>query len=68
LFPLLTNTGINASVGQELLLAEDENDWINAINHLLLGNDASSIGCSARKRVVKDYSWQGSLARLEQYL
>lgn len=60
--------GINASNGQELLLAEDENDWINVINDLLSGEMGASMGCAARKRVVNDYSWQGSLARLEQYL
>jgi len=60
--------GINASNGQELLLAEDENDWINVINDLLSGEGGSSMGCAARKRVVNDYSWQGSLARLEHYL
>ena len=60
--------GIRARNGQELLIAEDENDWKDAIKHVLSAEDSSPIENAARQRVVKDYSWHGSLARLEQYL
>jgi len=60
--------GINASNEQELILAEEIDDWINAINQLLLDKEYCALGRAARQRVVNDYSWQGSLARLEQYV
>lgn len=60
--------GINARNGQELLLAGNGDEWVDAINHLLSSEDASFMGNAARQRVLKDYSWQGSLAQLEQCL
>ena len=60
--------GINAAVEHELIVVNEVQEWVNEISRLLSGNDGEEIGAAARQRVVHDYSWQGSLARLRRFL
>jgi len=60
--------GINAEAGRELIVASETHEWIDAVAGLLTGAAANDMGAAARQRVVQDYSWQGSLARLGQFL
>ena len=60
--------GINAKPGQELLVVDEADSWVEAILGLLASSDFASMGQAARARVVQDYSWQGSLKRLQQFI
>jgi len=60
--------GINAEAGRELIVASEAHEWIDAVAGLLTNEAANGMGAAARQRVVQDYSWQGSLARLGQFL
>lgn len=60
--------GINAALGQELLVVDEVDAWIKAVVDLLSSGDVASMAEAARQRVVQDYSWQGSLKRLEQFI
>ena len=60
--------GINAAPGQELLVVDEVDAWIKAVVDLLSSGDVASMAEAARQRVVQDYSWQGSLKRLEQFI
>ena len=60
--------GIEAVPGQELLVVDEVDAWITTIINLLASGDVASMAKAARQRVIQDYSWQGSLKRLEKYL
>jgi sugar transferase (PEP-CTERM/EpsH1 system associated) len=60
--------GIRAVVGQELLVAGDEREYVDQILSLLNANTntrTADIGRAARARVLNDYSWDSSLNRLD---
>jgi sugar transferase (PEP-CTERM/EpsH1 system associated) len=58
--------GIRATVGQELLIARDANEYVDRILALLNANSRiADIGGAARLRVLSDYSWESSLSRLD---
>jgi sugar transferase (PEP-CTERM/EpsH1 system associated) len=54
--------GIDAVIGDEVLVADDAPGFAATLNRLL-GSDTSSIGRAARRRVVSDYSWGAALSR-----
>jgi len=60
--------GIVAESGTELMVASSPEEWIKGIISLLNGNDTDRLGLAARARVICDYSWQGSLSRLNGFL
>jgi glycosyltransferase involved in cell wall biosynthesis len=53
--------GIDAEPGTELVLAEDENDFVEAVT-ALLSVPAHGIGQAARAKVERKYSWPSNLA------
>jgi sugar transferase (PEP-CTERM/EpsH1 system associated) len=53
--------GIDAEPGTELVLAEDENDFVEAVT-ALLSVPAHGIGQAARAKVERQYSWPSNLA------
>jgi sugar transferase (PEP-CTERM/EpsH1 system associated) len=60
--------GIHAVVGPELFVAADEQSYADQILSLLATGTAVSlaeVGRAARARVLSDYSWEGSLNRLD---
>ncbi len=60
--------GISATPGQELLVVDETDAWVKAILGLLSSPDSNAMGRAARQRVMQDYSWQGSLKRLQQFI
>ena len=60
---------IDARQGQELISASDAADFIREIDRLLKAPlQAATVGKSGRERVVRNYSWDAHLSRLDQYL
>lgn len=60
--------GINADRDQELRVVDEAADWVDTLVSLLTDKSHVSMGQAARRRVVKDYSWQSSLLRLKHRL
>ncbi len=60
--------GIHAITGQELLVANDAKQFTSQILTLLEENDNDVIGKAARARILTDYSWSKSLARVDGLL
>lgn len=58
--------GIDAVRGQELLVVDDVSDWVDTLINIVTKDQHNPIGQAARRLVVENYSWQGSLARLKQ--
>jgi sugar transferase (PEP-CTERM/EpsH1 system associated) len=59
--------GIDAEPGTELVLAEDENDFVEAVSALLYV-PAHGIGKAARAKVERNYSWPSNLACIGERL
>ncbi|MGZ5202598.1 MAG: TIGR03087 family PEP-CTERM/XrtA system glycosyltransferase [Telluria sp.] len=59
--------GIDAEPGTELVLAEDENDFVEAVSALLYV-PAHGIGKAARAKVERHYSWPSNLACIGERL
>ncbi len=60
--------GISARPGEELLVADDPEDFARSVCDLLDGARAGAMGEAARARILSDYGWSGNLARLEDML
>ncbi|MEO8407737.1 MAG: TIGR03087 family PEP-CTERM/XrtA system glycosyltransferase [Oxalobacteraceae bacterium] len=60
--------GIRADIGRELFVASDDRDFIRQIVTVLQSGSSASMGKAARSRILKDYSWPNSLARLDKLL
>lgn len=60
--------GIKAHPDHEVVVANDESDFIRRIIALLHGIPQSAIGRAARTRVLDDYSWNKSLERIDALL
>lgn len=60
--------GIEAHVGQELLVALDDADFVRQTVELLTHASAEAIGLAARARMLASYTWQTSLSRFEHLL
>lgn len=60
---------IDASIGRELMAADDAAGFIEAVSALLAAPDrANEVGIAARKCVLQRYSWQSHLAGIERYI
>ena len=60
---------IAATLGEELLAAENPDDYIRAIAMLLADPaHADNIGRAARRRVLGHYSWDAHLALIDRFL
>ncbi len=59
--------GIDAHPGSELLLADQANQFADAVCRLLAVTDAS-LGTAARLKVESRYGWTANLARVDQLL
>jgi sugar transferase (PEP-CTERM/EpsH1 system associated) len=59
--------GIATNVGEEVLLARDNNEFITTIS-TLLQHPQNNIGQSARTRVLTDYTWEGNLKCVDELL
>lgn len=60
--------GIHAEIDRELFVASDGNAFIEKIIALLQAGPNESIGKAARIRILENYSWPNSLARLDALL
>jgi sugar transferase (PEP-CTERM/EpsH1 system associated) len=62
--------GICAKTGQELYIANNEIEYVNLIVKLIEDDSekANFIGQAARVRILSDYTWQESLARIDTLL
>lgn len=60
--------GIHAEIDRELFVANDGNAFIEKIIALLQAGPNDSIGKAARIRILENYSWPNSLARLDALL
>lgn len=56
--------GINAVIDKEILVAEDENDFITQVKGVLTDCYSESIGENARSHIVVEYSWANNIAKL----
>jgi len=60
---------IEVQVGEELLVAEGPQDYLEAIDRLLAQPQAAErIGQAGRARVLQSYSWSAHLAGLDRHL
>jgi len=59
--------GIDAEIGLEVILANGEAEFISRIADQL-SNPDNTLGMSARRRVVQDYSWDKSLQHVDRLL
>lgn len=62
------NHGIAARSGVELLVADSPDEFANAVISLLLGTNVDEMKKRGRDFVVRNFSWDGSVARFEQVL
>jgi len=60
--------GIRVRIGDELLVAENAGQFASHVLELLAGAKSVQIGEAARARVVRDFSWDESLRRLDALL
>lgn len=61
-------TGIDAMVGQEILVGSNTSELISAVVNVLNGSASVQIGENARRRIESTYSWETSLKRLVDHL
>ncbi len=60
--------GICAIPGKELFVAGDEAQFVNQAVQLVMENESEDMGKAARERILADYGWPESLARIDQLL
>jgi sugar transferase (PEP-CTERM/EpsH1 system associated) len=60
--------GLCAFPGQELLVANNEDDFAHQIITLLQNKSHRAMGRAARARVLEDYSWEKGLGRIDALL
>lgn len=61
--------GINCAGGEHICLATDAREFINSVIHLLENRqEAELLGRNALKLVTDEYSWEGQLSPLLEYL
>lgn len=60
--------GLCALPGKELLVANDEDDFVHQIVTLLQSKSHRTMGQVARARVLEDYSWEKGLTRVDALL
>ncbi|MEK6735399.1 MAG: glycosyltransferase, partial [Pseudomonadota bacterium] len=54
--------------GKELFVAGDEAQFVNQAVQLVMENESEDMGKAARERILADYGWPESLARIDQLL
>jgi glycosyltransferase involved in cell wall biosynthesis len=60
---------ISAKAGQELLAADQVDDYVRAVDGLLRDQaSATAVGLAGRQRVIDDYGWTSQLAVMDRYL
>ncbi|MDQ8021876.1 MAG: TIGR03087 family PEP-CTERM/XrtA system glycosyltransferase [Moraxellaceae bacterium] len=61
--------GLDARAGEDLLLADSVDDYVDAVSACLDGRrDTAELGRHARARVLASYSWDAHLARIDPLL
>lgn len=60
--------GINANPDRDMVVANDESDFIHRIIELLQNGPNHAIGRAARTRVLEDYNWKKNLERIDALL
>ena len=60
--------GIDATPGQDLVLADGADAFSSAVQLLLDGQGDQALGENARKRMIEHYSWDASLSVLDRFL
>jgi sugar transferase (PEP-CTERM/EpsH1 system associated) len=60
--------GINATPGQEVLVIDEVNTWVQSLCELLTASNKNDIGTKARQLVIDQYSWHSSLEKLKDHL
>jgi glycosyltransferase involved in cell wall biosynthesis len=60
--------GIDATPGEELLLADGAQDFAAACCRMVANADASRLGQAARARILRTYDWSAQLARYDDVL
>lgn len=60
--------GIEAKAGTELVVAPDENMFVEYALNLMNGQGAAAVSAAGRARVVAAYSWESSLSKFERLL
>jgi len=60
--------GIHAIPGRELVVAKNAGAFIEQILILLASDKQSPMGQQARDRILRDYTWSGSLSRFDALL
>lgn len=69
--PVIVSTeafkSINATPGHDLIVADDADEMVRAVNEILdLHHD--QLGSNARRRVCENYGWESNLSRLKKML
>lgn len=59
--------GIDAEHAREVLVAAAKDQYIESLSKILSGS-TGDMGSIARAKVVKDYSWESSLPKIDQWL
>lgn len=57
--------GIHAICGKELLVADNETEFVDQVLSVLENRNAVISGEAARNRIIADYTWDNSLSRLD---
>ena len=57
--------GIDAVAGQELVVAENESDFVEQIVTLLSDGTPRAIGAAARRCALERYSWKKNLTKID---
>ena len=62
---ILSQKGNGSVFDLELLVVDDAAQWVNILANLFNNNGHDAMGRLARNRVIEAYSWQSSLAPLQ---
>lgn len=60
--------GIDASIGEELLIADDAAAFIALTLRILSGKGGDKMSVAARERMLSDYDWNENLGRIRRLL
>ena len=60
---------VKAEIGKELFAAGSALEFIKLVSQLLANSEQRQIiGCTARHRVLADYSWDAHLSAIDRYI
>lgn len=60
--------GIEASVDEDVLVAESPDDYLGALRMLDVGDTRAAVGVRARDLVLRQYAWESTLKPLGEFL